>query len=167
MKELLVEYAAYNTWANQLMIDAMLSLQDTQIDKIINSSFQSVRATAYHSWSAEDMWLQRLGHVTDTVWAESIFKGSFADACSNWLVSSKALEHYVNTQYEEALKSILNFKDLKNNGHSMPVFQVLQHVFNHATYHRGQLVTMLRQAGETKIPRTDFIEFARLGNTQG
>jgi uncharacterized damage-inducible protein DinB len=35
-------------------------------------------------------------------------------------------------------------------------------VFNHATYHRGQLVTMLRQIGAEKIPATDFAAFVRL-----
>jgi len=34
-------------------------------------------------------------------------------------------------------------------------------VFNHSTYHRGQLVTMMRQLGETNVPVTDFIAFAR------
>jgi len=44
----------------------------------------------------------------------------------------------------------------------MPVYQMLQHVFNHATYHRGQLVTMLRQLGQDKIPDTDFYTYCRL-----
>ncbi|MBL0200663.1 MAG: hypothetical protein IPP81_11100 [Chitinophagaceae bacterium] len=39
----------------------------------------------------------------------------------------------------------------------MPVYQMLHHVFNHASYHRGQLVTMLNQLGADKIPGTDFL----------
>ncbi|MCW3088046.1 MAG: hypothetical protein JWQ78_1432, partial [Sediminibacterium sp.] len=42
------------------------------------------------------------------------------------------------------------------------VKEILLHLFNHGTYHRGQLVTLLRQVGVEEIPRTDYIEFSRL-----
>ncbi|MGB3005447.1 MAG: DinB family protein [Chitinophagaceae bacterium] len=35
------------------------------------------------------------------------------------------------------------------------------HVFNHAAYHRGQLINMLRQLGVKKLPATDFIIWSR------
>ncbi|MGZ3851281.1 MAG: DinB family protein [Flavisolibacter sp.] len=38
---------------------------------------------------------------------------------------------------------------------------MLLHAFNHGTYHRGQLVNMLRQLGVDKIPGTDFIAWSR------
>jgi uncharacterized damage-inducible protein DinB len=41
------------------------------------------------------------------------------------------------------------------------VYHVLHHIFNHSTYHRGQLVTMLRQLGSKDIPATDFIAFVK------
>ena len=53
MKELLLQYAAYNIWANKLMIDAMLKLDKGIVDKELTSSFSSLRVTVYHTWSAE------------------------------------------------------------------------------------------------------------------
>jgi uncharacterized damage-inducible protein DinB len=38
---------------------------------------------------------------------------------------------------------------------------MLLHVFNHSNFHRGQLVTILRQLGEEKIPQTDYIHYSR------
>ena len=38
----------------------------------------------------------------------------------------------------------------------MYIYQMLVHVFNHSTYHRGQLINMLRQLGIEKVPTTDF-----------
>jgi uncharacterized damage-inducible protein DinB len=38
---------------------------------------------------------------------------------------------------------------------------LLVHVLNHSTFHRGQLVTLLRQAGATALPATDFTEYRR------
>jgi len=38
---------------------------------------------------------------------------------------------------------------------------MLTHVFNHGTYHRGQLITMARQLGVEKLQQTDFIIWSR------
>lgn len=43
---------------------------------------------------------------------------------------------------------------------SEPLYQQIQHVFFHSMYHRGQVVTLLRQLGQTP-PRTDLIAFYR------
>jgi uncharacterized damage-inducible protein DinB len=43
---------------------------------------------------------------------------------------------------------------------AQPLWQMLQHVANHSTYHRGQIATMLRQLG-TKATSTDLIAFYR------
>jgi uncharacterized damage-inducible protein DinB len=41
------------------------------------------------------------------------------------------------------------------------MYQVVMQVMNHGTYHRGQIVNMLRQVGQQKIPGTDFILWCR------
>ena len=161
MKDLLLQYAQYNIWANTLIVESMLKLPETSVNRTINSSFQSISATTTHCWSAEDVWLQRLMKVENPIWAASFFKGSFEDACSNWLVASQGLEKYVEQHDEATLQGEITYKDMQQVGYTMPVYQLLIHVFNHATYHRGQLITMLRQVGEDQVPRTDFIVFAR------
>jgi uncharacterized damage-inducible protein DinB len=164
MKELLQQYATYNVWANKLMTEALLKLDDGAIDQEITSSFPSLRATVYHTWSAEFIWLQRLQLVEHPVWVQGEFNGSFIEACENWQRASADLLQFVEKQYDDrALQHVLQFYDRQKVSHKMPVFQVLQHVFNHSTYHRGQLVTMLRQTGAKEIPGTDFIGFARKG----
>ncbi len=161
MRALLTEQAAYNSWANNLVINTMKSVEPHLIEKMVNSSFQSLRDTVIHCWSAEDIWLQRLNNVEDTIWAQSIFKGSFDDACNNWLLSSTGLEKFLENSNDALLTTECRYKDLKGNQYTTPVYQVLHHVFNHATYHRGQLITLLRQVGVTTLPRTDFIVFVR------
>ncbi len=162
MKELLLQYAAYNVWANKLMIDAMQKLDATALDQEIVSSFPSLRATVLHCWSAEYVWLQRLQLAEKPVWVQNEFMGTFEEANSEWQKVSAALLQFVEKQYDDkALQHVLQFYDLKKESHKMPVYQVLQHVFNHCSYHRGQLVTMLRQVEVKEIPRTDFIVFAR------
>lgn len=163
MKELLLQYANYNIWANKLMIDAMLKLEEAQVDREIISSFPSLRKTVYHTWSGEFVWVQRLQQVAQPVWLAGTYTGSFAEACQDWQRVSGALAEQVNSYKDElALQQLVPYHDLKGNPHATRVCDMLNHVFNHSTYHRGQLVTMLRQLGVSEIPNTDLIAFVRM-----
>lgn len=161
MKELLLQMARYNTWANKQFIDVLLKLDEDVWDMEITSSFPSIRRTVYHLWSAEDIWLQRLNLVEQPQWAESVFSGNFAAALEKWQNASQALQTFVENQYDdEAFRHVLQYYNLKKVSFKIPVYIVLMQAFNHATYHRGQLTTMLRQAGVKKIPGTDLHTFA-------
>ena len=167
MKEILLQYAQYNVWANKLITEVLLKLEGDATEKEIISSFPSVNATVLHTWSAEFIWLQRLQLVEHPVWVQGEFTGTFEEAVAGWYQVSLSLKHFVERQYDDrALEHTLQFYDRQKVSHKMPVYQVLLHVFNHSTQHRGQLITMLRQLGATKIPSTDFESFARLPATQ-
>lgn len=163
MKELLLQYARYNQWANKQMLDVLLKLEDGAVDTEINSSFPSVRRTAMHTWGAESIWLQRLQLAEHPAWYGDDLTIAFDEACQRWQAESATLIAFIEKQYDDrAFEHILQFYDRQKAAHKMPVYQVLHHVFNHSTYHRGQLVTMLRQLGVTKIPSTDFVGFVRM-----
>ncbi len=162
MKELLLQYARYNEWANKLIIEAIFKLQEADVDKEITSSFSSIRKTVYHVWSAEFVWLQRLQLAEHPVWIAAVFDGTFHAACTDWQRVSAELTHFIEKQFDDrSFGHEVVYHDLKRHPHKTPVSEILQHVFNHSTYHRGQLVTMLRQAGLNEIPGTDFITFVR------
>jgi uncharacterized damage-inducible protein DinB len=59
------------------------------------------------------------------------------------------------------LEHVFHYQNTKKEQFKQPIYQMLLHMFNHGTYHRGQLVTMLRQLGIQKLPSTDFIEWSR------
>ncbi len=162
MKNLLAQYAAYNIWANKLIIDALKGLPAEALDMPMMSSFKSIRETLYHTWCAEDIWLQRLMRSDDPIWAAITFEGNFEDACNNWETSSHDLANFIAEQDEVTLAEDLHYADRRGYPYTTPVYEVLHHIFNHATYHRGQLVTLMRTAGATAIPGTDFIGFVRL-----
>lgn len=162
MKELLIQYANYNIWANKRMVDALLKLSPEQWDMEINSSYNSIRKTAYHSWGAEDVWLQRLQLFENWRFVGNDLHIPVAEACEKWLQTSEALKAFIEKQFDDAaLEHVFQYYDSEKVSHKQPVGMTLMHVFNHATYHRGQLITMLRQAGVTKIPYTDFMGYVR------
>lgn len=147
------------------MIEVLRALDEETLDREMVSSFPSIRKTVYHSWCAEQIWLDRLMLKENPVWMETVFTGDFDTACSLWQEASANLLDFVNRQFDDrAFDHVTEYYDLKKRSHKTPVKIILQHVFNHATYHRGQLVTMLRQAGVKQIPQTDLIVFAREKN---
>lgn len=160
MKELLQQYAAYNVWANKLLVDVIGKLGEEEISREINSSFPSLYKTMQHMWLAEEVWWQRLKLVEHVNLQSEKFTGSFAELSSIHAKQSQQWVEWVAAATENQLQHVFAYVRNKEQL-KMPVYQMIQHVFNHATYHRGQLVTMLRQSGVDKIPSTDFSTFCR------
>jgi len=161
MKKLLLEYAAYNVWANQRMIDCISNLTDDQINREINSSYKSIYATLLHLWDAESIWWQRIKLQEQVDVPGSHFNGSVLELGANLMKQSKQWKEWVDIATEAALEHEFIYRNSKKEQFKQPVSEVLIHLFNHQTYHRGQLITMFRQVGVEEVPGTDFISFTR------
>ncbi len=161
MKELLQQFAAYNIWANKILFERINKLTEEKIIQEITSSFPSLYKTAIHMWLAEEVWWQRLKLVEKIELQSETFTGSFEELTTILAKQSQQWAQWVDNANENQLTHVFAFIRNKEQ-QKMPVYQMLQHVFNHATYHRGQLVTLLRQLGEEKIPATDFSAFCRI-----
>ncbi len=161
MKKLLVQYAAYNVWANQRLTGCIQNLSDEQLHREINSSFKSIFATLIHLWDVESVWWQRLKLQEQVEWPGLKFKGSVLELINNLVLQSKQWKEWVDLATEAALEHEFIYKNSKKDQFKQPVYEVLQHLFNHQTFHRGQLSTMLRQVGVETLPNTDLISFIR------
>ena len=78
-----------------------------------------------------------------------------------WLKLDWRWKGWVEQASDDLLKGSITYRNMKGEEFCQPLYQIIHHLFNHMTYHRGQLVTMLRQAGAEQIPGTDFIAWAR------
>jgi uncharacterized damage-inducible protein DinB len=160
MKELLQQYAAYNIWATKTLVDRINKLSDEEINREIASSFPSLYKTVQHMWLAEEAWWQRLKLAEHLDLQSEKFTGSFNELTAGHARQSQQWVEWVNGATENQLNHVFAYIRNKEQ-QKMHVYQMLQHVFNHASYHRGQLVTMLRQLGAENIPATDFSAFCR------
>ncbi len=160
MKQLLMQYSAYNLWANQRLIEMALQLTEEQQKQEIISSFASIHKTFQHIWNAESIWWQRLKLQEHIIVPDEKQDYSFTDTIDGLLIQSKQWSLWVDAT-EAALDHVFAYYNSKKEYFKQPVWQMLVHLFNHGTYHRGQLVTMYRQSGLEKIPATDFIMFSR------
>jgi uncharacterized damage-inducible protein DinB len=153
------ELAAYNLWANAKVCGWLAQISDEQWHQEIVSSFNSIQETVLHVISAENIWLQRFKKETPTIWLQQEFTGTKEDHIRLWKKTSADMKTFIDTFNETDLNTNLDFKRINGNAYSMPFYQLMAHVVNHATYHRGQLVTMLRQTGFTNVDSTDLTEF--------
>ena len=161
MKELLKQFAAYHLWANQKLIDVILSLPEELQVKEIPSSFKSLHSTLLHMWDAEAAWWQRIKLQERIEVPSEGFKGSIEDVCNELMQQSGMWERWIINASELAIDHVFSYQNSKKEQFKQPTYLVLLHILNHGTYHRGQLVNQLRQLGIDKIPQTDFIVWSR------
>lgn len=161
MQQIFTQYAAYNLWANTQFALVVRGITPSYFDREVESSFSSIRATINHIRSAEQIWTSRLQGAPLHHWPPYNEGETPKEVADAWLQGSQALGLYISQINNEAFGKEYAYKDMKGNPHTDVLGNILMHVFNHSTFHRGQLVTLFRQSGIQTIPRTDYIVYAR------
>jgi uncharacterized damage-inducible protein DinB len=150
----------FNAWANHRTLDSCAALDNEKFTRDLGSSFRSVRDTLAHISGAEWIWLERWhGRATHGIPPGSDFP-DFESVRRRWTEIERNLLDYVASLTPEDLQRVLQYKTMAGTQMAQPLWQCLQHLANHSTYHRGQIATMLRQLGAKPVS-TDLIGFYR------
>lgn len=152
---LIDHYAAYDLWANTLFVRRLDREPDELLDREVAGSFPSLRKTILHLRDAEAAWLCRLMGTPQRWPADD------NASVGNLLTHVTRMRDHVQKLTTAAIEKIHVYKDLKGNTHHAPAWQMLMHCFNHSTYHRGQLVAMMRTLGMDEIPHSDLVVYQR------
>src|SRR6202048_3257987 len=158
--EEMTEFYQYNSWANLRQMQAAEKLTDDQFVKALGSSFSSVRDTMAHIYGAEGVWLARFQGQSPSTFPDPAEFPSVASLQKKWREQDARLLQFVRSLRQEDLDRVVEYKTMKFGVYSNPMWQSLQHVVNHGTYHRGQVTTMLRQLDAEPI-LTDLMHFYR------
>lgn len=161
IKDTLQQLAAYHLWATNLLLGAVKELPEELHQKEVASSFNSLYKTVLHMWNAESVWWQRMKLLERIIQPMQTFTGTLPAAIEELKVQSKQWEEWIANAQEHHLDHVFEYSSFSGERFKQPIYQMLLHLFNHGTYHRGQIVTMLRQLGIEKIPQTDFIVWSR------
>jgi uncharacterized damage-inducible protein DinB len=151
---------AFNAWANHRIIQATETLTTEQFTKAMGSSFSSVRDTLVHIWAVEWIWLERLQGRSPSSFPNAKEYADLSSMRPRWAEIEKNWLEYVSRLDEGELEEEVDYQTLSFGPSRDPRWQILQHVVNHGTYHRGQVTTMLRQLGAKGVG-TDLISFYR------
>ena len=150
----------YNEWANQRSLNAAAQLSAEQFVKPLGSSFSSVRDTLMHVCGSEWIWFERFHGRAPSAIPDFSGIQTIAALRDQWSPQAKALLDFVHGLSQSELDRVFEYKTINFGRYTNPLWQSLQHLVNHGTYHRGQVATMLRQLGAKPIA-TDLMHFYR------
>ena len=161
MKNHWIDILKYNLWANNRTVEFLNQYDESNSIRPIVNSFPSIELTMKHLWGAEKIWLMRLTGKSEATFPE--FNGMLQDVFRPGLKVSMEFKEFIENQEETFFNSTCNFRDTKGKAYSIPVQQIIHHVMNHSTYHRGQITTLGRQADFGEIKSTDYITYVNEG----
>ena len=169
---------AYNLWANQRMFSVLGKLSEPQLTAPVQSSFPSIHDSALHIFAAEWIWLKRWqgqsprATVLDSgtgLMMYSALRNAGVDpntlstlpGLRSWADSlEQEREQLLRSLNEDRLHAPLQYCGMDGAEYSMPLVELMQHLVNHGTYHRGQITTLLRQIGAETVG-LDLVFFFR------
>ncbi len=149
----------YHYWARDRMLAAVAALPSEQFTRDLGNSFGSVRDTIAHLCDAEHIWLTRWKGGQPTGFQDPTRLPDIAAARAEWANLEREMRAFL--QQTNDVERVIEYKDFKGGARSNPFWQMAQHVVNHASYHRGQVTTMLRQLGATPPQFQDLIVYYR------
>ena len=148
----------FNNWANHRILAAVSGLETSDFSRDLQTSYRSVHGTLVHIFWAEWLWLQRWqGESPKRVFASEEFPDAAAIEAA-WTNLECDRQAFLNNLSDERLKTRISYENLRGQRYEYSLAHMMQHLLNHSTYHRGQIVTLLRQLGRTP-PATDFLVF--------
>ena len=154
----------YNAWADRRVMEAASALSREQFNQKMGSSFSSVRDTLSHIFGVEWLWLERFQGRSPSAIPDDAEYADAAKLKAAWLAFEPALLSFVRGLSQDDLDRVMEYKTMKFGVYRNPLWQSMQHLVNHGTYHRGQVTTMLRQLGAQPIA-TDLMHFYRERST--
>ena len=151
----------YHYWARDRLLDAIEPLTPEQFNRALGSSFTSVRETVVHIYAAEWAWHARWQGQPPTALMTSEAFPDVAAIRRAWIAQEGKMRAFLESLGEDGVARVFEYKLLSGQGGASPFWQMLQHVVNHASYHRGQVTTLLRQLGVAPGKSMDMIAYYR------
>jgi uncharacterized damage-inducible protein DinB len=144
LRELLLEHTGYSAWATRQVLEACSVLAEEQIGRDCGASHSSLLQTFRHMHDGERVWLRRL----EEVHKDRLPRGVGPERSFEFLVQAwPELWDGYRRWLEEASEDDLKFE-----------VSTMLHAINHTSFHRGQIITMLRGFG-VQPPNTDLTAF--------
>ena len=153
--------AEFNHWASGRILDAVEKLTPEQFTRSMMSSFDSLRDTVAHLYMAEWLWSARLLGLPMQPLPKASEFPDVASLSKAWPPIEARLRGYIDQLTDAEIVRVMEYTSLSFGPAATQIGHIIQHVFNHASYHRGQVTTMLRQLGADPPLGMDFTRFIK------
>ena len=146
-------------WADERMLEAVRGLPPEVLHSQEGISFDSLAGTVAHIYRAERVWYRRV-HGEPSLQISEVETPSLAELETLWPQLHEDWRRWsVEMDASVWFQSILS-RNAQGVEGRLPHWQIVLHLVNHGSYHRGQVMSLLRQAGIAP-PATDLIAYYR------
>jgi uncharacterized damage-inducible protein DinB len=148
----------YSSWATQRLLDVAAKLPPEELTRDFQTSDKCVLDTLVHIYAADRIWLSRALAEPRATFVDpedrdlTVLQTEWPALHQHWKLWTRDF-----SDFDVAEKKI-SFEDMRGNPYTKPVWQIVLHVVNHATHHRGQVSGFLRAMGHTPPP-LDLMEY--------
>lgn len=156
----LLIHLQYHRWATALVLEETTALPSEQLMQNLKGSFPSIYDTIVHLYQSDRVWLDRLKELPSGQLADYEAPGCMYDLKDAWLAVYDEMISVVKGLSDGQLSRTVDYKNLAGQPFSSPLWQMILHIVNHGTHHRGQITTMMRQLG-VKPTNLDLIRYYR------
>lgn len=157
--QLLLIHLNYSEWASHRLLDAAATLEPEELTRDHGTSDKSVLGALAHVFAADRHWLARVRLQTPGPFIQQS-DYSLAVLRRDWPQLFQGWRDWLASLSTEDLAAEIRYADLNGRPFATPAWQILLHVVNHATHHRGQVSGFLRTMGH-KPPPVDLIVYYR------
>lgn len=151
----------YHYWARDRLFVAVDALTEEQLRRPLGNSFPSVFDTMVHLFGADWIWRSRWEGVSPMALPKPELYDDLAKVRAAWQDEERRIREIVNRLGPEGITRPIEYQGWDGRRQAQPFWQMLQHVVNHSSYHRGQVTTMLRQLDVPPPKSMDLIAFYR------
>jgi uncharacterized damage-inducible protein DinB len=152
-----LKHLQYSSWASRKVLDAARSLNPDDLARNVGNSHQSILGTLSHIHLADRIWYARVVDPNEPL----IKQSDLTVLDRDWLGILKKWETWAEGLSDDGLERVLAYNSLDGKHSFKSVTrEIVLHLVNHATLHRGQAVGMIRQLGVAP-PVTDLMAYYR------
>jgi uncharacterized damage-inducible protein DinB len=155
----------YLTWATQLVLDGVKVMPAAEYEKDRGSSHGGIKGTLEHMFRADTLWFSRVSGEPFGKISDIEVPATLDEIEKQWIQLFSRWQKWMAQLSSNQFGIEVRYTNSQGVPFSTPLWQIVLHLVNHSTMHRGQVVTMMRQAG-MKPPLTDLIAYYREMETQ-
>jgi uncharacterized damage-inducible protein DinB len=159
MEDDLKSLLAYNRWANARVVEACRALGPGQYEQEPVPGWPSIRSTLVHQADATWIWARRISGEAVAARAAETDVPTLDAVAALLDRGHDAFDRLLDTLSPEQLGTVWSYRNFENQELALPLWAVLRHVVNHATYHRGQIAAKFGRLGATPA-KTDLVLWA-------
>jgi uncharacterized damage-inducible protein DinB len=157
--EVLRSHIAYTAWASRMLVEAAGGLSREELTRDFGTADKSVLGTLVHIFAADRVWLARLNRESPHIFVADV-DYDLAVLQNDWPALHQRWKAWAGELTDEAARADVSYNDLSGNPWQQPLGQLVLHVVNHGTHHRGQVSEFLRTMAHVPPP-VDLMAYYR------